>query len=70
MLDLQEIRERMRDRRITSVAIAIGCHKVTLYRMMAGGQTPSYETLAALSDYLLERGRFARAYGRDTEGQR
>lgn len=60
VLDLQEIKERMRDRKISSVAEAIGVHKVTLYRVLSGEQSPSYETLHALSDYLLERGRFSR----------
>lgn len=55
----------MKDRKVTVVAQAIGAHKVTLYRMLNGEQTPSYETLKALSDYLLGEGRFAPAKAKD-----
>lgn len=54
MLDLSEIKERMRDRKISVVALAIGVHKGTLYRVLSGEQSPSYETLVALSGYLTE----------------
>lgn len=63
MLDLAEIRERMRDRKITHVAKAIGVHKATLYRIVWGDTVPTYETLKQLSDYLLERGQFKRNGG-------
>lgn len=54
MLDLGEIKRRMRDRKITVVAQAIGLHKVTLYRVLSGEQEPGYATLKALSDYLTQ----------------
>lgn len=59
MLDLFEIRERLKDRKLTAVADAIGIHKVTLYRIASGGGEPSYETLCLLSDYLQNKGKFA-----------
>lgn len=59
MLDLAEIRERMKDRKVTAVAEATGLHKQTVYRAVWGAVAPSYETVKLLSDYLLGQGRFA-----------
>lgn len=69
MLDLQEIRVRLKDRKLTVVAAATGIHKATLYRLVNDEVQPAYETVKTLSDYLLERGFFARTKGlHDTEG--
>lgn len=58
MLDMSAIRERMRDRKVAQVAKAIGIHKVTLYRLLNHDSSPSYETVKALSDYLLGEGKW------------
>ena len=63
MLDLADIRERVRDRKLTVVAEAIGIHKSTLYRMLSGDVAPSYETVKALSDYLLGEGKWKKKEG-------
>ena len=65
MLDLEQIRERMRDRKVTAVAEATGLHQATVYRVVWGEQIPSYETVKTLSDYLLGEGRFAPAKAKD-----
>jgi len=59
MLDLQEIRERLKDRKLTVVAEATGVSRATLYRVAAGDTGASYDTAKTLSDYLLGEGRFA-----------
>jgi len=58
MLTLEQIRERMKDRKVTVVAEVIGVHANTLYRVLSGDAKPSYETVKLLSDYLTEQGRF------------
>jgi DNA-binding phage protein len=63
MLDMTDIRERMRDRKISTVAAAIGIHKVTLYRLLNHDSSPSYETVKALSDYLLGEGKWKKKDG-------
>jgi hypothetical protein len=51
MLTLEEIRGKLADRRLSVVAASIQVHPETLRRILKG-QTPSYETIKALSDYL------------------
>lgn len=65
MLDLEQIRSKLKDRRITAVAEATGLHQATVYRVVWGEQVPSYETVKVLSDYLLGEGRFASAKAKD-----
>ena len=52
MLSLDEIRERLRDRRYRRVAKAIGVHHQTIYNVMDENANPTHATLKKLSDYL------------------
>lgn len=61
MLTLEEIRDRLLDRRIQTVADRTGLNYYTIRKIRAGGRiTPQYRTMKLLSDYLLEQGRFQR----------
>jgi N-acetylmuramic acid 6-phosphate (MurNAc-6-P) etherase len=51
MLTLEEIREKLKDRKLKMVADACGVHSETLRRLLKG-QMVSYETTKAVSDYL------------------
>lgn len=53
MLTIEEIRERLQDRRINYVVRATGLSRITVHNIRTGRQTrPRYETLLALSQYL------------------
>jgi len=53
MLNLEEIRERLRDRRTGEVAMALGLHRNTVTRIRKGrDDNPNYKVVKALSDYL------------------
>ena len=52
MLTLQQIRDRLADRRLTVVADATGLSHQTLWRIAKGEANPTHDTLAKLSDYL------------------
>lgn len=52
MLDVEEIKRRLSDRKLTVVAERTGVHKVTLYRLVHGEALPAYDTLQRVSDYL------------------
>jgi transcriptional regulator with XRE-family HTH domain len=55
MLTLEEIRERLIDRRLPIVAKATGLGRKTLWEIREGRVTnPSYRVLKTLSDYLTE----------------
>jgi hypothetical protein len=54
MLTLEEIREKLADRRLSVVAGAIDVHPETLRRIIKGS-TASYETTKALSDYFSDK---------------
>lgn len=61
MLTLEEMRERLLDRRVDIVAANTGLSYPTVRRIRAGAKiSPQYRTMKLLSDYLLEQGRFAR----------
>ena len=51
MLKIEEIVERLKDRKLTVVARRTGINKQTLYNIMKG-QLPTYDTLVKISDYL------------------
>ena len=53
MLTLEEIRDRLKDRRLQIVSVATGLHYNTIksVRDNENGR-PSYDTIKALSDYL------------------
>lgn len=52
MLTIEQMRARLADRNLKTVADNIGVHEQTIYRIVNGTTKPSYETLAKLSDYL------------------
>lgn len=53
MLTLQEIRQRLADRRLNMVAEATGLHYNTVRNIATGeNPNPTYAVLKALSDYL------------------
>lgn len=52
MLSLEEIRARLKDRRVRVVADAIGVHHQTIYNVLDPASNPQHKTLKALSDYL------------------
>ncbi len=53
MLTIEEIRERLIDRRLAMIAEVTGIHYATIQAIRNGKVTnPSYETVKALSDYL------------------
>jgi DNA-binding phage protein len=52
MLTLDQVRERLQDRKITVVAEATGLHLQTLYDIRHGRANPVYSTVKKLSDYL------------------
>lgn len=52
MLTPDEIRERLRDRKLKAVAEATGLHPNTVYAFVRGETMPTYDTLRVLSEYL------------------
>ena len=52
MLTVEQMIERLKDRRIRMVAKASGVSYQTIYNMVQGKSLPSYETLVRLSNYL------------------
>lgn len=56
MLTLDQISEKLKDRRLDKVSEATGVHRNTLHAIRDGKQSnPKYATIKALSDYLEER---------------
>lgn len=51
-MDIDEIREKLKDRNLMVVAENIGIHYNTIYRIVNKLGTPNYKTLKLLSDYL------------------
>ena len=54
MLTLQQIRDRLADRRLQVVAQATGINHQTLWRIRDDGGNPTHETLKKLSIYFEE----------------
>lgn len=53
MLDIHQIRDALKDRRLDVVANATGLHRNTVSGIRTGKmQNPSYAAVKALSDYL------------------
>lgn len=52
MLNPDEIRERLKDRKLKAVAEATGLHPNTVYAFVRGETSPTYETLRVLYEYL------------------
>jgi hypothetical protein len=54
MLDLDEIKSALQDRRLDVVSDATGLHRNTIHGIRSGKVcNPSYDAVKALSDYLL-----------------
>jgi len=51
MLTLEQIKEKMKDRKTTVVAEAVGLHVNTIYRFLEGRDS-RYSTLEKISNYL------------------
>lgn len=59
MLSIEEIRSKLKDRKVTVVSQATGIHKNTIYKIRRGQVTnPELETVKTLSDYLQMQGDF------------
>lgn len=54
LLTLDDIKKRLEDRRISTVAEATGLTRQTLYNLQRGAE-PTYSTLVALTKYFEER---------------
>lgn len=52
MLSIEQIREKLKDRNLTEVSKRINITRVYLSAIRSGKVTPSYKTVALLSDYL------------------
>jgi DNA-binding XRE family transcriptional regulator len=56
MYNIEEIREKLKDRRINIVAHKIGVHRFTLYKIRDGEtKNPSSLTLIKLNEYFNEQ---------------
>lgn len=51
-MDLKEIIEKLKDRNLRAVALKIGVHYNTLYKIVNGESQPNYSTLVKLQNYL------------------
>ena len=54
MYNLKFIREALRERRLEPIIEATGISRTTLVRIRNDKGTPSYKTLEALSNYLMD----------------
>jgi transcriptional regulator with XRE-family HTH domain len=53
MLSIEEIRNKLKDRRIAMVAEATGLSRQVIYNLITGKTpSPAYETVKRLSEYL------------------
>ena len=55
MLTVEQIKKSLADSNLKRVAENAGVHPATLYRFMQEDSNPLYETVKALSDYLISR---------------
>jgi transcriptional regulator with XRE-family HTH domain len=63
---LEEIRERLHDRKLTVVAQSTGLHYNTVYRIANGSsKDPAYSVIKRLSDYLDQEGGDRGGYNKD-----
>lgn len=54
MMTLEEVREKLHDRKLTAVADATGLHYQTVYRVAKSiDKSVSYDVVKKLSDYLI-----------------
>lgn len=51
-MDLKQIIEKLKDRNLKAVALKIGVHYNTLYKIVSGESQPNYSTLVKLQNYL------------------
>jgi len=52
MLTIEEIKAKLKDRRVSVVAASIGVSTMAIYNIINGKTMPSYDTLVKLSNYL------------------
>lgn len=52
MMTLKEIREKLKDRKMTVVSSETGIHVNAIYRFMNDQTKPKYDTVKKLIDYL------------------
>jgi DNA-binding phage protein len=55
MMTIEQIKDRLRDANLKRVAKNAGIHPATVYRFMQEDSKPLYETVKALSDYLMRQ---------------
>lgn len=56
MMTLEEIREKLKDRRLSMVAVATGLSRQAIYNVVTGKTpNPSHETVRRLMEYLESR---------------
>jgi predicted transcriptional regulator len=55
MFTAEQIRQQLQDANLRKVAERMDLNYMTIYRFMQGETNPSYSTVKALSDYLVER---------------
>jgi DNA-binding phage protein len=53
MMTVEQIKKRLQDANLKRVAENAGVHPATVYRFMQEDSNPLYDTVKALSDYLL-----------------
>jgi DNA-binding phage protein len=52
MVQLEKIRNDLKDRNVQAVARATGIHANAIYKIMRGTTNPKYETVRKLAEYL------------------
>jgi DNA-binding phage protein len=55
MMTVEQIKKRLEDANLKRVAENAGVHPATVYRFMQEESKPLYETVKALSDYLIRQ---------------
>jgi hypothetical protein len=55
MMTVEQIKKRLEDANLKRVAENAGVHPATVYRFMQEESKPLYETVKALSDYLIKQ---------------
>ncbi len=52
MLTVEQIQDKMKDRRVAQIARTIGVSRQAIYDILKGRSLPTYEMLRKLSEYL------------------
>lgn len=56
MLEVEEIRQRLKNHNLSKVAVAAGVDKHTLYRLMNERSRPAYDTVKRLVEWMESEG--------------